>query len=70
MASSCCAGVSPAGSRSGDAPFGEHLQAPHANHEELVQIRSRNGQELETFQQRNAIVLRFPEDALIEFDPA
>ena len=46
------------------------LQAADAHHEELIEIRGEDGQELEPFEQRHRRVLRFFEDAAIEFQPA
>jgi hypothetical protein len=46
------------------------LDAGDSNLEELVQIRTENRQELDAFDQRLRGVLRFLEDAAIEFQPA
>ena len=53
-----------------DSSFGEHLQPPDTNHKELVQIRRCYGQELQSLEQGDAVVLRLAQNTLIEFDPA
>jgi hypothetical protein len=46
------------------------LESADADHEELFQVRAEDGQKLEPFQHRHASVLRFFQDATIEFQPA
>ena len=50
-------------------PVGQHLQAAHADHEELVQVRAGNGQELQPFERRDLAVQRFVQHALVELQP-
>ena len=47
MAASCSAGVRPSGRRLGDVPRQLLLEAGDADHEELVEVRGDDGQELE-----------------------
>ena len=44
-------------------------ESSDANLEELVEIRSGDGEELETLQEGNLLALGFLEDALVEFEP-
>ena len=49
--------------------FLHELQAAHAHHEELVQIRRCDGQELRPLQHRQGFASRFLQHALIESQP-
>src|SRR5215470_4689543 len=42
----------------------------HPLHEELVEIRREDGEELQALQERNPLVLSLGENATIEFEPA
>ena len=55
-----------------DRDAGLHLllQAADADHEELVEVRAEDGEELEPFQQRHGRVLRLFQDAAVELQPA
>ena len=46
------------------------LDAADADHEEFVEVRCEDGQELEPFQQRHARIAAFLQDPTIEFEPA
>jgi hypothetical protein len=46
------------------------LKAADADHEELVEVRLENRQEFQALQERNLTVLRFFQDAAVEFEPA
>jgi hypothetical protein len=46
------------------------FQASHADAKELIQVRGRDRQELDSFQQRHLRVERLLEHALVEFQPA
>jgi hypothetical protein len=48
----------------------QHLQPADADHDEFVQVRAGDGQEFQTLQQRQPLVRRFVQDALVEFEPA
>ena len=50
---------------------GCHLapQASETNHVELIEVRTEDGQKLQPFQQRNARIQCFFENARIEFEP-
>ena len=45
-------------------------QAGHADEEELVQIRTDDGQELHPLQQRHVVGQPFPQHAVVELQPA
>src|SRR5499425_2290798 len=45
------------------------LELGHPHHEELVQIRAEDGEELHPLEQRHARILRFLEHAAIELEP-
>ena len=45
------------------------LRRGHADHEELVQVRAEDGEELDPLQQRHAGILRLVEDAPVELQP-
>ncbi len=47
----------------------DHLQPADSDHEELVQVRRGDGEELESFEERVARVGRLVEHALVEFQP-
>src|SRR2546421_540412 len=49
---------------------GPALEDADALHEELVEVRGKDGEELEAFQQRRAFIERLVEDAAIELQPA
>ena len=42
----------------------------YANHEELIQVRGEDGQELESLQERLTPIQRFFEHTPVELDPA
>src|ERR1700722_10695454 len=48
-----------------------HVAGQHAYafHEELIEIRAENGQELHALQERSAIIHRFMQDTLVELKP-
>ncbi len=45
------------------------LEARHADHEELVEVRRDDGVELEPLEERDALVLGLGQDARVELDP-
>src|SRR5215813_7807197 len=45
------------------------LQTRNADHEKLVQVGRKDGQKLQSFQQRMAFIKRFLEDAPVKFQP-
>jgi hypothetical protein len=45
------------------------LQRCHADHEELVEVRAEDGEELHPFEERHARVLRLLEHAPVELEP-
>src|SRR5713226_7349380 len=45
------------------------LEGGHPDHEELVQVRAEDGEELHALEQRHARVLRLLEHAPVEFEP-
>ena len=46
------------------------LRSPDPDHEELIQVGAKNGQELESLQQRYRLILRFFKYPAVEFQPA
>ena len=53
----------------GHARGGLQLQAADALHEELVDVRAGDGQELDALEQRVAVVLGLGEHAAVEVEP-
>src|SRR5262249_5421946 len=45
-------------------------KAAHADHEELIEVRAENPEELEPFQERHARILSLLENSTIELEPA
>ena len=56
--------------RAGPPGNSQRLQSTDADHEELVEIRSGDGQKLQPFKQRNLIIGRLGKDSLVELQPA
>ena len=54
----------------GDAGVDAALEAGHADHEELVEVRGEDRAEIGAFEQRNVFVLGKLEDTLVELQPA
>ena len=69
MAASCWLGVSPARSGEVSPSATACLQAGDADHEELVEVRRRDGGELDALEQRHRRVGGFLEHALVERQP-
>jgi hypothetical protein len=69
MRESCSWGESPSAVVSSMSPRELLLQARHADHEELVEVRRDDGEELHPLQQRHRGVGRLVEHALVELKP-
>jgi hypothetical protein len=52
-----------------NALLAQHAQPTDTYHEELVQVRRRDRQELQPFEKRQAVVTGFIEDSLVELQP-
>ena len=63
------AGVEPVGSRAGVARPDAPLQLRHPDHEELVQVRAEDGQELHPLEKRDRGVLGLLEHPAVELEP-
>src|SRR5690606_13943576 len=60
----------PVGGRFDDSRRDLLAQAGYANHEKLIEIIGKNRQELHTFQQRQRVIQRFFQDAVVELQHA
>ena len=68
-AASVSAGVRPSGPAVWSPGPDAALQRRHADHEELVQVRAEDGEELHALEQRHARILRLLEHAPVELEP-